>query len=87
MRHSIDNNLQKIIFIKQFNKNLRQNNLNSGVRIIQLKKRTLNCEKTLNTLLLLKTVHKTIPTINELEKSGRLDYAVNLLKDSEEIYL
>lgn len=31
-------------------------------------------------------MHKTIPTINELVESGKYQYAVDLLSNSEETY-
>lgn len=34
----------------------------------------------------MKTVYKTIPTINDLVESGKYQYAVDLLQSSEESY-
>lgn len=60
--------------------------IEEGKKIAKKKNTILNLEKAINLMQLLKTVHKTIPTINELVEGGKYQYAVDLLKNSENTY-
>ena len=66
MRTAIDDSLLKIAALKRFNCEMRQRACQSARAIVCRKKKLLNLEKTVNLLELLRTIHKTMPSINEL---------------------
>lgn len=86
MKKSIEDSLRQIDWIRSFNKNLKLNIVKRGTEITKKKKKILNLEKVINAMSLLKTVHKTIPAINDLVESRKYQYAIDLLSNSEETY-
>jgi vacuolar protein sorting-associated protein 54 len=86
MEKQIENCLNGIHFLRNNNKDYKTKLIAPSVKILTLKRRQLNIQKTLQLLDLMKLVKDTIPTMEKLIHNNNFETAVNLLKESEEIY-